>query len=291
MKNSILLICSILFLASCGSSRKVRTVSNKPDPRKIRKVEVVTVDDKKNKNESEEITKSDSKNEQLVATSNITTTTVTVEEYISRFKNIALTNMNDFKIPASIKLAQGILESGAGKGRLCMEANNHFGIKCHSGWNGPSIKHDDDALQECFRKYENPDDSYTDHSKFLTSRPWYKPLFQLDIMDYKAWAHGLKKAGYATDPKYPEKLISIIERYELYKIDTEYSENRTFNSTSYTNNSKPTKNNVHLVVKGDTLYSLSKKYNITVEELKKINKLKDNTLSLGQEIQISYELQ
>jgi len=128
--------------------------------------------------------------------------------------------MVEYKIPASITLAQGIFESGSGTSRLATEANNHFGIKCKKEWTGATIKHDDDEAQECFRKYEKVEDSYNDHSLFLTTRSRYAKLFTLDIMDYKGWARELKAAGYATNPQYPERLISLIERFNLAKQDT-----------------------------------------------------------------------
>ena len=124
------------------------------------------------------------------------------------YSEIAMDEMIQFGIPASITLSQGILESGIGKGRLAVEANNHFGIKCHD-WNGKKIYHDDDEEQECFRKYDNPEYSYRDHSLFLSNRGRYSFLFDLKRDDYKQWAKGLKKAGYATDPKYPQKLIDL----------------------------------------------------------------------------------
>ena len=139
-------------------------------------------------------------------------------EYIEYFKNIAMQEMIDYGIPASITLAQGILESGSGKGRLAVEANNHFGIKCHK-WDGDKIFHDDDKKNECFRKYKNPQTSFRDHSVFLTTRSRYEFLFDFKIDDYVSWSEGLKKAGYATDPNYPQKLINIIERYKLYEYD------------------------------------------------------------------------
>jgi hypothetical protein len=140
------------------------------------------------------------------------------EAYIERFKDISMEKMREYKIPASITLAQGILESGSGNSNLAKNANNHFGIKCH-GWKGRTFYMDDDEKNECFRAYRKPEESYHDHSLFLTSRPRYSSLFQLDIMDYKAWSHGLSKAGYATNPRYPELLIRIIERNELYLYD------------------------------------------------------------------------
>ena len=145
---------------------------------------------------------------------------LTRQQYINKYKDIAIEQMHKHKIPASIILAQGCLESGDGNSALARKANNHFGIKCHDGWRGKKFKQDDDAKNECFRKYKNAIDSYTDHSYFLTSRPRYNSLFDLPITDYKAWAHGLKAAGYATNPKYAKLLIDIIEEYELYKYDT-----------------------------------------------------------------------
>ncbi|MFI3239537.1 MAG: glucosaminidase domain-containing protein [Bacteroidales bacterium] len=140
-------------------------------------------------------------------------------DYIDKYKDIAIKHQQQYDIPASITLAQGILESGAGNGTLAKKANNHFGIKCHSSWKGDFVYHDDDAKNERFRKYRTVEQSYEDHARFLMKER-YKPLFALKITDYKGWAKTLKKCGYATDPKYPEKLISLIERYDLHKYDT-----------------------------------------------------------------------
>jgi len=139
--------------------------------------------------------------------------------YIDNFSEIAVRQQQRHGIPASIILAQGLLESGAGRSRLAVEANNHFGIKCH-GWTGATIYHDDDEENECFRKYDNVIYSFEDHSLFLTSRPRYAFLFELDPTDFRAWAHGLRKAGYATNPRYAYKLIAIIEDFQLYRFDT-----------------------------------------------------------------------
>ena len=188
--------------------------------------------------------------------------------------------MRKSKIPASITLAQGILESGSGRGRLAVEANNHFGIKCH-GWTGAKIYHDDDRSQECFRKYRHASSSYEDHSEFLTGRKRYADLFKLKQDDYKGWAKGLKAAGYATDRKYPQKLISLIERYELYKYDEEVLGKNDLEIVRV--NSGTT---VHIVNKGDTLYSLSKRYNTTVDAIKNLNRLNSNDLAIGQELKI-----
>jgi hypothetical protein len=143
----------------------------------------------------------------------------TVDSYIEKFKLVAVQDMQVYGIPASIKLAQAIIESRAGLSPLASEANNHFGIKCHKEWTGKRFIYDDDLTGECFRKYEDPFDSFHDHSEFLTTRDRYRLLFTLDITDYKAWAQGLKDAGYATNPKYPEILIKTIEKYHLYRYD------------------------------------------------------------------------
>jgi hypothetical protein len=139
--------------------------------------------------------------------------------YARKYKYAAIAEMKSHKIPASITLAQGILESGCGESVLAVNTNNHFGIKCHKGWTGETYRYDDDAPQECFRKYASVQDSYEDHSYFLTSRERYSDLFKLKITDYKGWAHGLKKAGYATNPRYAYSLIKIIEDNRLYNYD------------------------------------------------------------------------
>jgi hypothetical protein len=143
---------------------------------------------------------------------------ITREEYINRYKNIAISQMYHYGIPASIILAQGCLESGNGNSRLAREGNNHFGIKCHD-WEGDRIYHDDDALQECFRKYRTAEDSYYDHSEFLRTRPRYASLFLLERTDYASWARGLKQSGYATNPRYDELLVELIEKYSLHQYD------------------------------------------------------------------------
>jgi len=140
-------------------------------------------------------------------------------EYIRTYAKLAVEEMQIYKIPASITLSQGILETGGGQSRLAEIAFNHFGIKCKKEWTGEVISHTDDAPNECFRKYNSVQESYRDHSKFLAERPYYKDLFKLDLYDYKAWAHGLKKAGYATNPKYAGILISRIEKYKLNEFD------------------------------------------------------------------------
>ncbi|MCF8303328.1 MAG: glucosaminidase domain-containing protein [Bacteroidales bacterium] len=141
------------------------------------------------------------------------------KDYINTYRSLAIEQMHRYKIPASIKLAQAILESGSGNSTLATKANNHFGIKCNNGWRGAFYRHDDDLPNECFRKYNSVEQSYKDHSQFLTSGRRYSRLFDLNVTDYKGWARGLKRAGYATNPQYAQLLIGIIERYDLDRLD------------------------------------------------------------------------
>ncbi|AZQ63039.1 hypothetical protein EI427_12570 [Flammeovirga pectinis] len=142
-----------------------------------------------------------------------------VTAYIEKYGYYAVQTMKKYQVPASITIAQGILESGFGEGELAMKSNNHFGIKCHAQWKGETTTHDDDADAECFRVYNSVLDSYFDHGEFLTARKWYESLFELPIYDYEAWAKGLSKCGYATDPEYSKKIIDLIEKYKLYQLD------------------------------------------------------------------------
>lgn len=285
-KKSILLLASF-FVASCSTNRSiVRTTKSETDSNKS--VAATTVKKSPSKptvtSTAEVMDSKGSTSEVLEATTRVKVTTAMVLAYIDKYKEIAKDNMVKNGIPASITLGQAILESGAGTGPLSIQANNHFGIKCHKEWTGPSIKYDDDAADECFRKYEKPNESFRDHSYFLTSRPRYAPLFLLGKDDYKAWAKGLKLAGYATDPKYPDKLIGLIERYQLQKYDAEVLGKEfvpVIVKKEIVYNDEASR---YTVIKGDTLYSISKKFNISIEELKKKNNLMDNTLSLGQSI-------
>ena len=204
LRKGILISFLVFYFTSCGS-RKVLTqnnsnISTKKEVVKITKKQNITVE-KKNLTNREKI-----------------------DNYIEKFGPVAQDEMKSYGIPASITLAQGILESGMGFGRLAVEGNNHFGIKCHSDWTGKRINHDDDQKGECFRVYKDPVTSYRDHSLFLKSRSRYSLLFEIKTTNYKAWARGLKKAGYATDPKYPDKLISLIERFDLTRYDTKKSD-------------------------------------------------------------------
>ncbi len=206
-----------------------------------------------------------------------------VEEYIATFAPVAQLEMKAYGIPASITLAQGILESGYGQGELTRKTNNHFGIKCHTGWEGDYAHHDDDAQGECFRKYNHPMYSFRDHSIFLSSRSRYASLFDLPQDDYKAWARGLKAAGYATDRHYPQKLISFIERYQLYRFDREVLPN---DYRVVTDSGPVEEYGIHVVQQGDTLYSLSRQYLTTVPELMELNNMSTSKLSVGQKIRI-----
>lgn len=285
MIKKIALLLIIILISSCNSTRPVVRTTSKSKPKTTTTKKPVVQNTPKTTTTAPKTNSSnDGKEVQLEATSNVRTYEEEIKLYISNFQEIAKNNMKEHGIPASITLAQGILESGAGKGKLAQSANNHFGIKCHTGWTGESVKHDDDAAQECFRKYNHPSESYRDHSYFLTSRSRYSNLFKLDKGDYEAWAKGLKDAGYATDKKYPDKLIGLIERFELYKYDNEVL------SRNYVPVKKDPLVEIsegsYTIQQGDTLYSLSKKFNLSVDDLKKLNNISDNAINIGQKIKI-----
>ncbi|WP_338350111.1 glucosaminidase domain-containing protein [Nonlabens tegetincola] len=270
-KNLLIIFFGVMLLTSCGGSKKVVTTKKKKTTQTVTQPD--STPQTVGQQEEDKVTKTtkpDSKDK--------------VSTYIDLFANTAMREMKLYKIPASITLAQGILESGSGEGRLAVEANNHFGIKCHKGWTGGRIYHDDDKAQECFRTYNDPDYSYRDHSLFLRDRKRYAGLFKLQPDDYQGWAKGLRAAGYATDRRYPQKLISLIERYELYKYDNMVLGNPTDSKSRTIADVRPSVQASHKVVAGDTLYSISRKYNITVDQLKAFNGLKDNTISVGQEL-------
>ena len=204
------------------------------------------------------------------------------EAYIKKYRELAVEEMKKYHIPASITLAQGLLESGAGQSALARKSNNHFGIKCGSDWYGKTVSHDDDARGECFRAYKHPKDSYEDHSKFLAGRPRYASLFNLNISDYKGWARGLKKAGYATNPRYADQLIGIIELYELYKYDDKnylkwIKKNPNPHQTYIANDL------LYIVVRaGDSWKSISQEFDISQKKLRKYNDLyKGYALQVG----------
>lgn len=225
----------------------------------------------------------------------------TTEDYIDMWKSTAVEQMQSYKIPASITLAQGILESGNGNSKLARHANNHFGIKCHENWSGGTFYQDDDQANECFRSYSNASESYKDHSLFLTSRKRYEGLFALSITDYQGWATGLKSAGYATNPKYAQLLVTIIEKYHLEQYDIAvppivHEELVVVNDQPVTNIGEPLlipetnvqidlntskhkvfekKKNVNYIIvkEGDTYYRIAKEFNIGLWQLYKYNDL------------------
>jgi LysM repeat protein len=274
MKKILLpLLVAILFLASCKSrqynrnNRQIEKAANKANPN---------------------------------------FTDFTTVSYIEAFKATAIEEMNTYGIPASITLAQGIIESGSGNSSLAKYANNHFGIKVTSEWKGKGYYKDDDKRNDCFRVYKDARESYKDHSEFL-KRKRYSALFELDKNDYVNWAKGLKQAGYATNPKYPDILISTIEKYQLHQYDQPESEpdkikreDRVFTEIN-ANIPKETKKFApvetppskqvinttdpgYTVQKGDTLYNIAKRYNMTVDDLKKLNSLNDEGIKIGQKL-------
>lgn len=211
---------------------------------------------------------------------------ITPGEYIEKYDDIAIAEMERTGIPASITMAQGILESGNGNSYLAREAKNHFGIKCHASWSGETINHDDDEKNECFRKYATVAASYKDHSDFIQNGSRYKELFNLKSTDYKNWAKGLQRAGYATNKKYASKLIDLIERYDLHKLDigvspvianknTESNEKPTGDKLIVSAGSHPVleRNRVQYTIarKGDTFESLTTEFNKMRWELPKYN--------------------
>lgn len=206
------------------------------------------------------------------------------EDYIEDHSAIAIRNMNDYKIPASITLAQGLLESGAGKSDLARRSNNHFGIKCHRGWRGESVYAADDTPNDCFRKYKKVADSYEDHAQFLTSGSRYSNLFNLSITDYRGWARGLQNSGYATDRAYANKLIKLIEDYELYRFDDknyrkgmsrkqkEEIKREEISQANWTHQPYKTHGLIYVVArKGDTFAGIANEFGFKEKKLLKFN--------------------
>ncbi|TCD03109.1 glucosaminidase domain-containing protein [Pedobacter psychroterrae] len=251
----------------------------------------------------------------------------TTLSYIEAFKSVAVEEMNKYGIPASITLAQGIIESGSGNSSLARFANNHFGIKCTSDWKGKGYYKDDDKADDCFRVYKDARESYRDHSEFL-KRKRYSALFELDKNDYKNWALGLKQAGYATNPKYPDMLINIIDKYQLQQYDESETENeklkredRVFTEINanipqekkkFTPVEIPPSKQIikapdtlkigtakvytvapgaivtvpdtYVVKKGDTLFNISNRFGISIDDIKLLNKLTDAGIKIGQKL-------
>ena len=275
MKLKILFsILFLLVLSNCGAKKRIvkkkirGTEITEPKPKKLPSVNEVKITRKLAK-------KNPRLNKETLA-------------YIRKYAPIAVNEMHQYKIPASITLAQGILESGKGKSQLALKSKNHFGIKCHSKWTGERVYHDDDEKGECFRKYKFVATSYNDHSLFLTQRKRYAFLFDFNIKNYKKWAYGLRKAGYATDRKYPSKLLKIIEDYHLYEFDNikKSTYSKKLKEVNHRKSSKRSKikRKRYEVEKGDTLYAISRKFSISVADLKALNNLTDNTLSVGQKL-------
>lgn len=222
-------------------------------------------------------------------------------DYIERYKAIAIDEMNTYGIPASIKLAQALLESGNGNSMLARQANNHFGIKCTPEWLGGKAYKDDDRIDDCFRVYDRPEDSFRDHSQFLL-RNRYAALFELDKNDYKGWARGLKSAGYATNPKYADLLIGLIERYGLHQYDIPESpaakakreeivhaevEENIPEELEVAQAKPPVAIEIHEVKSGDTLSGIARKYGMSTGELMDLNGLATESLFIGQLILVS----
>ncbi len=210
----------------------------------------------------------------------------TYEAYIEKYGKLAREHMETYRIPASIKLAQGILESGAGMSELAQKSNNHFGIKCHNTWSGAREYAPDDISDDCFRKYSRVEDSYRDHSEFLTNGVRYRPLFKLSINDYKGWAKGLQKLGYATDRAYANKLIKLIEDYELYRFDdpkyrigVSRSQRKTMREqemlrVSWTHQPFITHGLVYVIaVEGDSFLSIADEFGFSEKDLLKYNEV------------------
>lgn len=282
-----LLLLSLLIMASCTAKKSVIQTTKKT----ATSYKPIVKSNAKNQDKPKSQPKAGVRKDTLIleATSKVAVTNEIILDYISNNKGIAQSNMKNFGIPASIILGQAILESGAGTAALSVQANNHFGIKCHKDWMGETIKHNDDALAECFRKYNDASDSFKDHANLLVKGKRYASLFDLEKTDYKAWAKGLREAGYATDVNYPSKLIGIIERFELFKYDGNATENTSVSTPKIetkTIENKAINPNEYLIQKGDTLYSISKKFNITVENLQKLNN-NVTILSIGQVLKVS----
>ena len=210
------------------------------------------------------------------------------QNYINQYKDLAIEQMLKYRIPASITLAQGLFESGAGRSELARKGNNVFGIKCY-GWQGRAVYHDDDAKHECFRAYNSPGESFEDHSRFLARQQRYSRLFKLKITDYKGWAHGLKACGYATNPTYATKLINIIELYKLYRYDKASSYDKFM--AKHSSNDKAALNgtmlhpikiynkNYYLVAReGDTFKSIGKETELSWRKLAKYNERDKNDI-------------
>ncbi len=314
MKKIISLLLTIILISSCRSNKRTTSNRNTSKHKKTIQHKTNRVVVKSIQNNSKTKVKTPlyvdiSENKTIfdvalldVLHANKPNLLIAKVDYIKKYSELAIHEMEVYKIPASITLAQGLLESRYGKSVLTTKAKNHFGIKCHK-WKGQRVYHDDDAKGECFRKYETDEASYRDHSLFLADRKRYAKLFTYALNDYKSWAKGLRAAGYATDKKYPQKLIALIEEYELYYFDTlvlgeDYEFKNDVNIVETNKITKPkksistnlTNSNTYVVEFGDTLYSISKKKNVSLTALKNLNKLNTNEISIGQELILSKKI-
>ncbi len=282
MKNLFLLVALAVFLTACSSKKGL---VKRPSPAPAKHAG----------------TPPSSPSTTPAISENVLVKRYTAPDYIDRFKTIAVAEMNKNGIPASITLAQGLLESGNGNGSLARLANNHFGIKCTTDWTGKTILQDDDQKDDCFRVYNSPEESFRDHSEFL-KRKRYAFLFELDKNDYIGWANGLKTAGYATNPKYPELLISLIERYQLDQYDRRdgAQEKKLREEKVLTEIVKeipqeqkkeaaksPVAMKIYEVKTGDTLYAVAKRFALSVDDLKLLNNLQGTDLKAGQLLLVS----
>ncbi len=320
MKKIIPLLLLSAFLSSCGSHKRTTYSKNKPittkrkiiidqnkknnrNQKKIRKYKVTPKKEIINVSNNKTVYNNEILNTLYKDKPNLSKLKI---DYIKKYGAMAIHEMENYKIPASITLAQGLLESRYGQSTLTKNANNHFGIKCHK-WEGDRVYHDDDEKGECFRKYEHAESSFRDHSLFLYHKKRYEKLFKLAPNDYKGWAKGLRAAGYATDKKYPDKLIKLIKEYELYYFDNlvlgENYENKDLiehideKPKELQNQKKPKKEiakkqfildktKIHIVGTGETLYAIAQANNISVDELKKYNNLISDDISVGQELKM-----
>ncbi len=218
-------------------------------------------------------------------------------DYIDRYSGIAISEMRAHGIPASITLAQGLLESAAGRSTLATKGNNHFGIKCHSTWTGDTLLRNDDAANECFRVYSSAAESFADHSRFLHGKR-YRQLFDYDITDYTSWAHGLKRCGYATDPNYASRLITIIERYNLYLFDSAEGRNTEeiadmIHQVLRSSHKVKKSRGLHYVVAfpGDTYATIAKEFGLNVKKLLAFNDVKkDREIKAWEEVYLVEKL-
>jgi flagellum-specific peptidoglycan hydrolase FlgJ len=317
IKNLFYLSLIIFTLSACSSRKKTvgGVMTNTP-----RAKETPTISKEDARRNNERVQRENQKAPVITnnnSTYPTTSTAYTVASYVERFKAIAIKEMNLYGIPASITLAQGLFESGFGNGELARVANNHFGIKCTSDWTGRSYYKDDDQPNDCFRVYNNPEDSYRDHSEFL-KRKRYAKLFELDRNDYEGWARGLKECGYATNPQYAQLLINAIVKYQLAQYDRPEGEiqkikredrvlaqiDRNMGKAAKdsivtvapgslfpgtrppSTTTAPTGGRTYTVATGDTLYNISKRFGLTVDQLKALNNMTDNNIKIGQQLVI-----